>query len=454
MANKITYLMVKELVEKDNEYELLTTEKEFKSSKTLLKAKCKKSHIFTFYYHDWLKGCRCKSCNQYTDEQLINILRDYYKNIGFPTQRKFNSKNKLPSYTLYFKRFGSFKNAILISGIEIPEERKRWFDRKSLSDEEMLKLLKYYTDEKLKNNIYLLTNEDIDKNSNMPHTSTYNTRFGGVINAYKLIGIDYEDFNNKALEKDMIEKYKNLANILGYTPDSRDLDKYSRLNMCYSMNAYENHFGSLYNLQYKIGVVPTRIGRNKTKEDLLSDLLKLYRELGRIPTQRDVDDCDWMASSSIYKKYFNSYENALKICGFTNREINSKIITTKKGTKCYSLYEYKLALILEKYYPDFKKEIYYKDIINNFSKDYRFDFSIIHNDVNYYIEIFGIEGNENYYLKMEDKIKICNENNINLITFYPNELWSTTQNDLYKLLISKINNFYNKEVRINAKKNK
>ena len=46
--------------------------------------------------------------------------------------------------------------------IDIPKEREMFFDRETLSDEEMLKLMEHYTDIKLNNDIYLLTNEDIE----------------------------------------------------------------------------------------------------------------------------------------------------------------------------------------------------------------------------------------------------------------------------------------------------
>ena len=65
----------------------------------------------------------------HTDEQLLEILRKYNDEVGFPTQRKFKTSNGLPSSVTYFNRFGSFQNAILLSGIEIPESRKRYFNR-------------------------------------------------------------------------------------------------------------------------------------------------------------------------------------------------------------------------------------------------------------------------------------------------------------------------------------
>ena len=53
----------------------------------------------------------------YSDDNLINILKDYYNNFGYPTQRKFRTSNGLPSYGTYVLRFGTFQNAIHLADI-------------------------------------------------------------------------------------------------------------------------------------------------------------------------------------------------------------------------------------------------------------------------------------------------------------------------------------------------
>jgi len=375
----------------------------------------------------------------HSDEHLIEIMIDYYNNIGFPTQRKFKATNCLPAYGVYYERFGSFKNAILISNIKIPEERRRYFDREKLTNNELLRLLDYYTKEKLKKDIYLLTNDNIDDIPNIPNAGVYASRFGGVLNAYTLIGINYNEFNNKSLEKDMVEKYVKLKTILSRVPNSRDLDEYCKDGLCYSMNAYENHFGGLYKLQTICGFTPTVQGRNKTDKNLIDDLLKLKSELGRIPKISDIDECEYMSSGSFYSKIFGSYYNALKICGFTDKEINKKAYYTKGGTKCFSQYEYKMALVLEKYNFKFTKDIeYYKDYIVGFDKKYRFDFVIEYESNRFFIEIFGIEGNQKYNEKTYEKIKLCKDNNLKLIDYYPSDLFHIKHKDLLNSLMIKI----------------
>lgn len=368
---------------------------------------------------------------KYTDEELINILKGYYQNIGFPTQRKFNNKNNLPSYVTYFNRFGSFRNAILIAEIKIPEERRRFFNRDELSSEEMLRLLKYYTEKKLKTDIFLLTNEDIDENPNIPSSSTYLTRFGGIIEAYKLIGYDYYRFNNNQMKKNMIKKLKELATILKRTPNSRDINKYSQNGFGYCMGAYEFHFGSLYEAQIACGLEPTIVGRNKAREELLDDLKILYKKFNRIPTHQDINMEEGMASASKYAHEFGSLLNALKTIGIDEKELNTRGYFTENGVVCYSIYEHKFASMLESENITFKTEPLYKDYIENFGERYRFDFEVTYNNKKYLVEIFGITTNEDYDKRRKEKIKICKNNNIPLISLYPNIFWSTTQEELF-----------------------
>lgn len=379
-----------------------------------------------------------KGYNKYSDEELLNIIKDYYTNVGFPTQREFNSKNGLPCYVTYYNRFGSFKNAVLMAGIPIPPERERYFNRDKLTDEEMLYLLKYYTEKKLKNNLYLLTNEDIDGIPNMPSSSTYMTRFGGVVEAYKLIGYDYYEFNNSRLEDDMIVKLKELAAKLGRTPSSRDITKYSKMGECYATETYCMHFGTLYNAQIICGLAPTRVGNNKTREELIYDLKQLYKKNNRLPTHQDIDNEEGVASASKYADEFGSLVEALRLAGVSDDEINSRAYITDGGVVCYSVYEHKFASMLEDKKIEFKKEPLYREYIKDFDKKYRFDFEIIYKNKKYLIEIFGITTIEEYHERTREKIELCRSNGVPLISLYPDIFWTTTQDGLFLHLQEKI----------------
>ncbi len=249
---------------------------------------------------------------------------------------------------------------------------------------------------------------------------------------HSLINIPIEE-----LEYDMIKQYKELKIKLNKVPNSRDIIKHSKLNECYSMTAYVEHFGSLYNLQVKCGYIPTRIGKNMNKNEMISSLKKLGEILKRTPTKFDLKDYDFIPSASHYERIFGSYTNALKAAGF--KDLKFKTIITNKGTKCYSYFEYKLTKVLENNNFIFKKEVYYKNYISNFNKNYRFDFIIEYNNKNYFIEVFAIINNKNYKEKEIEKINLCKNNSIPLITFYQEDLWGKTNEQIYNLLIKKIN---------------
>lgn len=377
-----------------------------------------------------------KEVKNYTDEELLEILRKYNEEVGFPTQRKFKSSLGLPSYTTYFNRFGSFQNAILLSGIEIPNNKKRYFNRVEYSKEYLLKVFKEQVDINIKINNKLLGDEDIDNNKNLPSSSVYYKHFSTLDNLYYLIGIDRNKFNNDKLEDDMKKKYIELRSILGRTPQSRDFDKYSKNNdYWYCCQAYLNHFGSIHKLQKIMGDIPTALGREFNKQDMLDGLIKLSGDLGCQPTQKDIYYCNYIPSISQYTKEFGSISNALYIAGF---KPNNKILITPKGNKALSGYEYRFLLMLEKYNIKFKKEEYYKKYINGLDYEYRFDFTIYINDKRYFIEIFGIEGNDKYDKKTEEKKQLCKDNKLNLISLYSKDVLKTTD-EIYKMLIDKIN---------------
>lgn len=274
----------------------------------------------------------------------------------------------------------------------------------------------------------------------MPSESAYSTILGGIKEAYKCLGIDYDDFNKKAVEKDMIEKYLLLEKELGHTPNSREVDKGSLDGKCYGMKTYSEHFGSLLELQDKLELKTTAtVGYNKSKEDGLKDLIRLYEELERIPTQYDINNCDYCASITWYQHMFGSQTNALKEAGFKDI-YESKIKITPSGNIVRSSYEYDFIRMLEDKNIEFIQEEFYSNYIDNFDRRLRFDFTIILNDKKYFIEIFGIMEYNWYREKTRMKIELCKNHNLPLIDLYKEDfLRGRTTEDLYNLLIQRVN---------------
>jgi hypothetical protein len=135
---------------------------------------------------------------KYTNSQLLDCIKNYYSINHKINQRAFTNKNGLPSYKLYYQRFGSFKSALQICGIPI---EAKVFNRRSFTNEELLILLKDQTNIFVKQHNRLMFNNDIDLSSDMPSCSIYYQHFGGIVEAYRLLGIDFYQKNFELIER-------------------------------------------------------------------------------------------------------------------------------------------------------------------------------------------------------------------------------------------------------------
>ena len=351
--------------------------------------------------------------NQYTKEEIIELAQNWFNEHGKLVQRDLKHANGLPSSCQVTKHFGTLQNLLKEAGIQ-STTNPNLFNREQLSDEEMLENYKKFVEEHLKTHMFLPTNDDLDRCQSIQCTSVYISRFGSFNNVNKLIG--YEGYNNKVLEEDMIFKYKRACKEYGKVLSSREITKISKAtnNYIYSTEAYLSHFGTLHNLQELCGFDKTIPGRGATREELIEKLQWLGDVLGRRPVESDLKLYKRMPSGNAYFKEFGSFRKALNEAGFEKQ----KIYETKNGTRCRSTYELKLAQVLESYNISFENEVLYKDVIPNFKRKYRFDFVVELNNRKYYIELFGIEGNELYVKRKQEKIQICEENNIPLIQLY------------------------------------
>lgn len=371
--------------------------------------------------------------NQYTREEIISLVQDWYNKNGKIVIRDLRHKNGLPSAKQVINIFGSFQNCI--KEANIPTNDKEYlFQRECLSDEEMLDNYKQFVKEHLKTHIYLPTNDEVDECPYIQSTCVYIRRFGSFENINRLIGYEQKEFNNNALENDMLFKYKRACKEYGHILNSREITKISKEtnNYIYSTEAYLNHFGTLHNLQEICGFDKTMPGKGATRDELIERLQWLGKELGRRPVQTDLSLYKNMPSSNAYLNEFGSFKIALNESGFEHQ----RIFKTKNGIKVRSVYELKLAQVLESYNISYENEIMYKDVIPNFKRQYRFDFRINIDNTLYYVELFGIEGNEKYEKRKQEKIDLCKKNNIPLIQLYQADIYSKTSKEIYEILIN------------------
>ncbi|MED3562242.1 homing endonuclease associated repeat-containing protein [Bacillus xiapuensis] len=372
----------------------------------------------------------------YNKEYLLNCLFKYYSETDkIPTIRGLKSKG-YPTAHAFINHFGSFKNALIESGLyELRKDKHQFCD--TYTDDEMLDNLKNYMKDKERIPVHSIIKDELRN----PSISAYERRFYSVFNALKLIDYDYEKQKEQdliGLENEMIEKYKQLKETLNRVPSSRDIEYYSRkYKTINSMSSYEFHFGSLYELQVICGFTPTVIGRNKSRQDLLNDLVKMSEELERTPSQNDLKYFDDVASSSTYRKEFGSWNEAVSLSGL---KPNSEVYYSNNGVECLSYYELLFTNMLEENKIYFLKEERYRKYINT-NRLYRFDYVIELSNQQYFIEIFGITCNQTYKERTRDKIRLCKENQLNLIEIYPNDFTSYKLEDIHKMFKEKFDLF-------------
>lgn len=369
--------------------------------------------------------------NQYTKEEIIKLAQEWFNKNGRLVQRDLKHANNLPSSTQVKKHFGSLQNLLKEANIKSTTNPKL-FNRVELSDEEMLDNYKKFVEKHLKTHMYLPTNDDVDACDDIQCTSVYIRRFGSFDNINKLIG--YENYNNEVLEKDMLLKYKRACKEYGHVLNSREITKICQEtnNYIYSTEAYLNHFGSLHHLQEICGFDKTIPGRGASREELIEKLKYLGDILGRRPTESDLSLYKNIPSYSCYANEFGSFKEALNEAGFEKR----RILKTKNGIKCRSVYELKLAQVLESYNISFENEVMYNTVIPNFKRKYRFDFVLYIDNIKYYIELFGIEGNELYEKRKQEKISLCQKHNIPLIEIYQSDIYAKTNQEIFDYIMN------------------
>lgn len=433
---------------------------------------------------------------RYSDEEMLDSLKVFYENHGRrPKMSDFVGKK--PSDSMIGKRFGSWRKALELAGIEFGKLNNRVYDKdylremlleyynkynkvptirgmksegyptvhayinhfgsfkNALKDVGLFKLRRdvyqfceTYTDEELLNKLrdFMKNRDRIPVGNEYKEIDDFNSgiyvrRFGSIYNAFKLIGYDIDKQKEKDsndLKEKMLEDYKNLYKMLGKLPTVQDIDCHSVKGMTRSMGSYNFHFGDIFKVRELCGLELGKVERVKTREDLLNDLHNFAKELNRTPTQTEVKYNKNIDSLSHYTDVFGTYRNAVEEAGL---EPSRKVYYSKNNEKCFSVYELTFNDVLIDNNILYEKEIYYSSVVKDFNKRYRFDYVIDFNNKKYYIEIFGILYNEKYNERSREKINICKINKIPLITFYPDDFYTTIKGDLYSQLINRINEY-------------
>ena len=113
-------------------------------------------------------------------------------------------------------------------------------------------------------------------------------------------------------DEQILGELTQCAERLGRSPTMREFSSDAKTTV-HPQTVIE-HFGSWNRAKRKAGLVPRRFA---TREELLALLKDLGKELGRVPTSRDIDEHRGkLPSKSLYWHTFGSLTNALREAGF------------------------------------------------------------------------------------------------------------------------------------------
>lgn len=233
-------------------------------------------------------------------EDLIPALTNLAERLGrTPTAREMNELGK---YTVppFRDTFGSWNAALQTAGFD-PHVRTN-IEPEELIDE----LLRVY--EQL-NRPPLM--EDMDELGEF-HSSTYVNRFGSWNAALQTADIDINRLNSISRDE-LINEVKRVAEELGRTPTMNEFSDHGR----YSVGPYNRRFDGWAAVLRESGYEPHQY-TDVSESELKTELSRLHEEFDQVPTT------ELMAKEGRYSVYsyyqtFDSWNTALRKCGFTPR---------------------------------------------------------------------------------------------------------------------------------------
>ena len=230
----------------------------------------------------------------YSKEELINLLVKFKKNKGFsPRTEDFKNDLNLPAPTTYFKRFGSWNNALEKAGLEINV-------KKGYTKEELILTLKNLSKD-LKRTPMM---KDLVPRKDLPEASVFKDNFGSWNNALKVAGLEVKYRFRKWKKEEIIFWLKKKYEELGKTPGIRDFDKDKDAP---AKNTVRKLFGN-WTIALREANIPVK--RFHSKEELIKLLQKLARELNKTPTRTDMNKAKGYPSYTPFVEKFGSYTAA------------------------------------------------------------------------------------------------------------------------------------------------
>ena len=143
--------------------------------------------------------------------------------------------------------------------------------------------------------------------------STFVRWFGSVRTARMAAGLGGKRVT-PINDDEVLLPLKELAAKLGRSPTMSEVKAACRTGACYSANTYSRRFGTYHNALKAAGVKITTRPATVHKGMLIKQLQDLTRQLGRTPTNDDIDEASKSREMSSRKTYVNHFGSMRAAC--------------------------------------------------------------------------------------------------------------------------------------------
>lgn len=388
-----------------------------------------------------------KSKKEYTDEELINVLKIENEKRGNLSANLFRSlKNGLPSYKLYLTRFGSWGNAMELAGLSRKKFRPIKLSKETVIDNFIKAVSKYGfipKCNKLKDTKGFPSRRAISNYFNTYNEFVLTCGFKyGIINNGKYkndfliseiqrfvlefkrvpIQTDFECLEGYPSRKTFGNHFTNFNEAIilaGFSPltmtmsertdyvDERAteenisiliyeyIDKYDKVptmelidkEVGYSMKTdIKKIFGTWNKCLIKLGL-PLNAVYHYEDDFLKSEFNRFVKNKGRIPTLLEFNTSEY-PSFWCYQNRFGSWNKAIISYGYVPYDDNRKYYLDN-GEVCASSYEFDISTWLQSNNRIYDRDIDYKDFIDGYKGRMNCDYKIYHKGEIWYVEMAG-----------------------------------------------------------------
>jgi len=233
-----------------------------------------------------------------SQQALLEELERVADKLGRPPKYSDMPEHSRYGGAVYSKKFGSWNEALVEAGFEPNREQ-------NLSKQDLIEELHRLADE-----LDRIPRHDEMTERSRYGSAVYSTKFGSWNNALREAGFEFNKERNVS-ESKLKEELNRLTDELGRTPTQYDMEDQG----AYGYDTYRRAFGSWNNALREAGF-EANMRRDIPRPDLIDEVERLANELGRTPTEDEMEARGQFASNT-YAREFGSWNKTLKEAGLS-----------------------------------------------------------------------------------------------------------------------------------------